>query len=162
LKVVPGSNAGGDGDGEGSKDEGCSKNGFAAEAHLRDYLALHLGDIEEGLELYIEDDGTDGIEYITEVGRIDILAVDKGGALVVVELKVDQAPDTVVGQLMRYMGWLRRHLANGRKVRGFIIGQSISDKIRYATADLPDVELQEYELSLKMRPVPRLSFSKEP
>ncbi len=134
--------------------EGTSQ-GFAAEAHLRDYLALHLSDIEPGLQLFVQDD-VDGIEYVTEVGRIDILAVDSRGTLVVIELKVDQAPDTVCGQLMRYLGWVKRHIAGGKMVRGVIIGQSISEKIRYATADLPNVELREYELSLKMSSVPHL------
>ena len=129
--------------------------GFAAEAHLRDYLALHLADIEPGLQLFFQDD-TDGIEFVTEVGRIDILAIDTHGTMVIIELKVDQTPDTVCGQLMRYMGWVKRHLAHGKPVRGIIISQSITDKIRYATADLPNVELREYELSLKLSTVPRL------
>jgi RecB family endonuclease NucS len=130
--------------------------GFAAEAHLRDYLALHLNDIEHGLQLFTQDDGTDGIEFITEIGRIDILAVDVKGTLVVIELKVDQAPDAVCGQLMRYMGWVKRRLAGGKPIRGIIIGQSISDRIRYAMADIPNVELREYELSLKLSGVPAL------
>jgi hypothetical protein len=145
MKVEPGD----DSDPPVAVDE---HHGFAAEAHLRDYLAGHLSDIEPGLQLYIQDD-IDGIEFITDVGRIDILAVDSNGNLVVIELKVDQAPDKVVGQLMRYMGWVKRHVAGGKIIRGIIIGQSISDKIRYATADLPNVELREYELSLKMNNV---------
>jgi endonuclease len=130
--------------------------GFAAEAHLRDYLALHLTEVEPGLELYTEEDGTDGIEYQTDVGRIDILAIDKSGRFVVIELKVDDAPDKVCGQLLRYMGWVKRHLADGQPVRGIIIGQFLSDKVRYAMADVPLVDLHEYELSLRLRTVPRL------
>jgi endonuclease len=135
--------------------DGTSR-GFVAEAHLRDYLALHLTDIETGLQLFYAEDDTDGIEFVTDVGRIDILALDSRGTMVVIELKVDQAPDTVCGQLMRYMGWVKRHLSGGKDVRGIIIGQTISDKIRYATADLPNVQLRQYELSLKMSPVPHL------
>ena len=41
-------------------------------------------------------------------------------------------------------------------VRGIIIGQSISERIRFATADQPNVELREYELSLKLQAVPHL------
>lgn len=152
LKVVPGSSPIDD----AAADDACEDRGFAAEAHLRDYLALHLADIEPGLQLYTEDDGTDGIEYITDVGRIDILAVDTQGRFVVIELKVGQTPDTVCGQLMRYMGWVKRHLALGKDVRGIIIGQTIPDRIRYATADLPNAQLREYELSLQLRHVPHL------
>jgi len=130
-------------------------NGFAAEAHLRDYLARHLTQIEDGLTLFTEDD-RDGVEFVTDVGRIDILAIDKTGSLVIIELKVGQAPDEVSGQLLRYMGWIRRHKANGHKVRGIIIGQAIGDKVRYAVADVDGVELREYDLVLNLRNVPSL------
>ena len=151
LRIAPGAT----GQEVETQNDKCD-HGFAAEAHLRDYLALHLTDIEPGLQLYVQDDGTDGIEFEIEVGRIDILAVDARGTFVVIELKVNQTPDAVCGQLMRYMGWVKRHLAGGESIRGIIIGQTISDRIRYATADLPNVELREYELSLKLRTVPLL------
>jgi hypothetical protein len=129
---------------------------FAAEAHLRDYLANRLGDIEEGLELYAEDDKP-GIEYRTEIGVIDILAKDKQGNFVVIELKLSHGEDSACGQLLRYMGWVRRHLAEGNLVRGIIIAFRIPTKTRYAAADLPNVELREYELALTLRLVPKLA-----
>ena len=129
---------------------------FAAEAHLRDYLVKHLETIEPGLQMYTDDDGRDGVEYQTEVGSVDILAVDTQGVLVAVELKVSKGPDSVVGQLLRYKGWLKRHRAGGAPVRGIIIAQHISDRIRYAVADLPEVSLKEYDLKVELRDVPRL------
>ena len=124
---------------------------FAAETHLRDYLVQHLNDIEEGLELYVDDNGVDGVEFITNIGRIDILAVDRESRFVVIELKVAHGPDAVCGQLMRYLGWVKRHLAKNQPVRGIIIAQRISDRLRYALADVQNVQLKEYELSLKLR-----------
>jgi hypothetical protein len=88
------------------------------------------------------------VEYITPIGQIDILAVDCESRLVVLELKVEQGPDAACGQLMRYMGWVRRHVAAGKPVRGMIIARRISDRIRYAVSDLPNVQLKEYELAL--------------
>lgn len=124
---------------------------FAAESHLRDYLAQHLSDLEDGLDLFVDENGIEGIEYTTPIGRIDIVATDKNGGLVVIELKVGHGPDAVCGQLMRYMGWVKRHMADGQPVRGIIVAQRISDRIRYAMADTPTVRLKEYELSLKLR-----------
>ncbi len=124
---------------------------FAAESHLRDYLVQHLEDIEPGMDLFVDEQGIDGVEYSTPIGRIDILATDREGRFVVIELKVGQGPDAVCGQLMRYMGWTKRHLDEDSAVRGIIVAQRVSDRIRYALADVPNVTLKEYELSLKLR-----------
>jgi RecB family endonuclease NucS len=132
---------------------------FAAETHLRDYLANHLDVIEPGLQLFVDEDGTAGVEYLTDVGRIDLLAVDAKDGLVVIELKASRGPDAVCGQLLRYKGWVSRHLANGRRVRGFIIAQHISDRIRYALADVQDVCLKEYALNITLREVPHIDSS---
>lgn len=129
---------------------------FAAEVHLRDWLAPNLHVIEQGLTLFADESGAAGIEYATPLGRIDILAEDRAGNLVVIELKVGRGPDSVCGQLLRYKGWIKRHLAGGRSVRAIILAESISDKIRYALADDPEVELMEYSLSVEVRKVARL------
>lgn len=42
---------------------------FAAEPHLRDYLAKNLGLIEPGLELFVDDRENVGVEYRTAVGN---------------------------------------------------------------------------------------------
>ena len=118
-------------DGDADENEESS-NSFAAEAHLRDFLAKNLHVIEDGLQLYVDENGTVGVEFKTVIGRIDILVVDKNGGMLIVELKVARGPDEVCGQIMRYMGWVKRHLAMGKPVRGLIIAQHISDRIRYA------------------------------
>jgi hypothetical protein len=136
------------------------ENGFAAEAHLRDFLVKNLHLIEEGLRLYADVGGSDGVEYQTAIGRIDILAVDKNDNLLIVELKVARGPDQVCGQIMRYVGWVKRHLAKKRKVRGLIIAQHISDKLRYALADVPDVSTREYKLHITLQEVAQLGYPK--
>ena len=127
---------------------------FAAEAHLRDYLAKNLEVIEDGLQLFVDDNGSVGVEYRTEVGIIDLLAVDKNDGLLVIELKVAKGPEAACGQVMRYVGWVKRHLAEGKPVRGLIIARHISDRIRYAIADLPNITAREYELNITLKDVP--------
>lgn len=61
---------------------------FAAEDHFRDYLVRHLEDIEPGLALYVDDQGTDGVEYVTDIGRIDILATDAHQGFVVSSVRL--------------------------------------------------------------------------
>ncbi len=97
---------------------------FAYESDLRNYLAKNLSIIEPGFKLY-QDEGITGVEFDVGGRRIDILAVDAKGALVVVELKVSRGYDRVVGQLLRYMAWIRKNQADpGQKVRGVIIARN--------------------------------------
>lgn len=140
----------------GDLDDAEHAHAFAAEDHLRDYLAQHLEQVEAGLQLYIDDNDVTGVEFVIPVGRIDILATDKNDDLVVIELKVARGPDSASGQILRYKNWVKKHLANGRKVRGIIIAQHISDKIRYAICEDPDVCALEYKIQLKISPVAKL------
>ena len=126
---------------------------FAYESDLRNYLAKNLPVIEPGLTLY-HDEGITGIEFPVGGRFIDILAVDANGALVVIELKVSRGYDRVVGQLMRYMAWIQGNQAEpGQLVRGIIVAREISEDLVLACSLLPNVQLFEYELSLKLNPV---------
>lgn len=126
---------------------------FAYESDLRNYLAKNLSVIEAGLTLY-EEEGINGIEFPVGGRFIDILAVDSGGAFVVIELKVSRGYDRVVGQLMRYMAWIRKNQAEpGQKVSGIIVARQISEDLLLACSLLTDVQLFEYELSLTLKKV---------
>lgn len=102
-----------------TNDDATSK--FALESHLRDYLARNLGSLtgfDGKLSLYVHDDHRDGVEFQTDVGPIDILAVSNKNELYVFELKLGRGVDAALGQILRYMGWITEHIANGRKVHG--------------------------------------------
>jgi hypothetical protein len=130
----------------------CSTE-FAYETDLRNYLAKNLSIIEPGLKLF-QDEGITGLEFDVGGRRIDILAVDAKGALVVIELKVSRGYDRVVGLLMRYMAWIRKNQAEpGQQVRGVIVAREIGEDLLLACSLLPGIQLFEYELSLKLKPV---------
>lgn len=133
---------------------------FLLERDLQRYLAENLECIEPGLKLY-EEDGIRGIEFEAGGGRrIDILAIDKSGALVVLELKVSKGYDRVVGQLLRYVNWVRQNLAEpGQRVRGIIICRTMSEDLRLACASIRDVELFEYQLSVAVTKVQALDLT---
>lgn len=133
---------------------------FLLERDLQRYLAENLECIEAGLKLY-EDDDLRGIEFEAGGGRrIDILAIDKTGAFVVLELKVSRGYDRVVGQLLRYMNWVRKELAEpGQGVRGIIVCRTISEDLCLACAGIANIELCEYELSVTVKKVPSMDLS---
>lgn len=146
---------------DGDEDETSAPVGsteFLLERDLQLYLAKHLERIEPGLKLY-EDDGTSGLEVDAGGRRIDILATDKDGGLVVLELKVSRGYDRVIGQLLRYVNWVRQNIAEpGQRVRGMIVCRTMSPDLRLACASIPDIELFEYQLSVTVSAVPRLEL----
>ena len=109
----------------------CRVNGEAA---LESWLADNLQRLEVGLEFV-------GRQFETnDAGRIDILAKDAKSNYVVIELKRDKASDVALGQLLRYLGWVRMHLGNGNSVRGFVVGDEIDDRMVYAILSSEAVE----------------------
>jgi len=131
---------------------------FLLERDLQRYLAENLECIEPGLRLYEVDD-IRGVEFEAGGGRrIDILAVDKEGSLVVLELKVSKGYDRVVGQLLRYVNWVRLNVAeSGQRVRGIIVCRTMSEDLRLACASISDIDLYEYQLSVTTSKVHALS-----
>jgi endonuclease len=125
---------------------------FAFERDLRNYLVKNLALIEPGLRLY-EEEGIIGVEFPVGGRFIDILATDKDGGYVVVELKVSRGYDRVVGQLLRYMGWVEKNMETSQPVRGIIVAKEITSDLKLAATRLTGVRLIEYEISFKLRPV---------
>lgn len=126
---------------------------FAYEHDLRDYLARNLNIIEPSLKLY-SDEGITGVEFPVGGRYIDILAVDHTGSYVVIELKVSKGYDRVVGQLLRYVSWIKKnHAEAGQGVRGIIIAKQISEDLRLACSEVPSVTLYEYALSVAVKPI---------
>ena len=146
---------------EPGQDEPCEEpsdrqaNGceFAYEKDLQNFLAKNLSSLEEGLRLY-EDEAINGIEFPVGGRSIDILAVDKNNAYVVIELKVSRGYDRVVGQILRYMAWIRKHHAEaGQKVRGIVVAREISEDIMLACSEAGNIDLFEYQLSVSLKRV---------
>lgn len=126
---------------------------FSLEYQLRDFLASNLSSIDFGgkkLRLYVDPTGRDGIEYPTAVGPIDILAVDNSGSFFVFELKRAQSSDRVLGQVARYMGWVKQTIGRDVDVSGIIVSKSVSRNLKYARAVVPNVYLFEYTVSFNV------------
>jgi hypothetical protein len=121
------------------------------EKELQNYLAKNLALIEAGMTLWESADGRSAIEFMVDEDgrRIDILAKDKGGTPVVIELKAGSGHERVIGQAMYYRECIKEKL-NAPKVRTFIIAREISDEVRIASRAVPDVELFEYKLSMTL------------
>lgn len=125
---------------------------ISLERDLEQYIIRDLGQIENGLKLY-SDKGISGEQFNTEVGRIDILSLDKNDDFVVIELKAGTANYSVIGQILGYISWIRKNLANGKRVRGIIIADDFDKRVKYASLELSNIQLKKYEVSFKIKDV---------
>ena len=109
-------------------------------------------DFGEDLDIYYDDDGSPGQQLTTEVGILDILAKDKQGNFVVIELKRDSSRYDVVGQILSYISWVKDNLAtNGEKVRGLIIVNRGTPALHAAAKAVKDiVSVKYYRVNLDL------------
>lgn len=127
---------------------------FAMEKHLEEFLVQNWQYTELGKDYDIyEDEGEKiGQQYPTDTGPIDVLALSKDGKeLLVVELKRGRASDVVVGQILRYMGYVQDELAEDHQtVRGVVIALQDDPKLKRALAMVPSVAFYRYAVSFKL------------
>lgn len=129
-----------------------TKGLFYMEKQLEDFIIhnWHKTALGEKCDLIVEEGVLLSQQYKTDIGYIDILAKDKEtGGYVVIELKRDQTSDDTVGQVARYMGWVRKELA-AKDVRGIIIAGTYDKKLDYALAAVPSVEVFLYQVDFKL------------
>lgn len=114
---------------------------------LEDHLEKNIEQLESGLTLI-------GRQYSTVTGPIDLLCRDVNGNFVVVELKKDRVSDKVVGQILRYIGFVSANMIEDRKqkVRGIIVGRSVDKKLEMAVEALKagnvDIQVKTFDATV--------------
>lgn len=127
---------------------------FVLERHLEEFLVSNWKHTELGKthDIFEEDGELVGQQYQTDTGPIDILAVSKDKKeLLVVELKRGRASDSVVGQIQRYMGYVKEELAEENQlVKGIIIALEDDLRIKRALSVAHNIEFYRYRVSFKL------------
>jgi RecB family endonuclease NucS len=139
----------------GAGQEGASKQEvrqfrdmMLSETKIEDYLETNLDYIGDAIDSNLE---LVGRQYQTSVTRIDLLTRDKKTKdYVVIELKKGRSADKVYGQCSRYMGWVRKNLAEPEsvKVHGAIVAKEIDEKLK-AARHAHDTNVALIEFSMK-------------
>lgn len=130
---------------------------FALEKYLEDFIVNNFTAIFQGtLRIYEDAEGNDGQQYATGTGRIDILAVElRSNSFVVIELKKGRPSDQVIGQILSYMGWVKRTLcAPGQAVKGLVICRDPDPKLSDALAMTNNIDVRYYTVSFTLREAP--------
>jgi restriction system protein len=127
---------------------------FAMEKHLDAFLVANWNQtlLSKDFSIYEEDGEPVGQQYATDAGPIDVLAISKNKKrLLVVELKRGRATDVVVGQVLRYMGFIKEQVAEAdQTVEGAIIALDDDQKMRWALLSVPSISFYRYQISFKL------------
>jgi restriction system protein len=126
------------------------------EKYLEEFIVSNFNAIfNKKLRIYVDAEGNDGQQYSIskDIGTIDILAVEQASnSFVVIELKRGRSSDRVVGQILRYMGWVKQKLCtDGQAVKGLIICRDPDPRLSYALTMVKDVEVRYYSVSFTLR-----------
>lgn len=127
---------------------------FVLEKHLEEFLVSNWEKtvLGKNFDIYEEDGEKVGQQFLSDTGPLDILAVSKDRkTLLVVELKRGRVSDVVIGQIQRYMGYVKEELCEtGQEVRGIIIGLDDDKRIQRALVVAPNIDFYRYEVSFKL------------
>jgi len=127
---------------------------FALEKHLEDFLVQNWKYTELGknYDIYEEEGELVGQQYLSDTGPIDILAISKDKKeILVVELKKGRVSDAVVGQIQRYMGYVKEELAEEtQNVRGAIIAFEDDIRVRRALSVANNIDFYTYKIQFEL------------
>ncbi len=132
-------------------------NAFVLEKYLEDFIVTNFQTIFKGkLMIYQDAAGNSGQQYSTDIGSIDILATEpQSDTFVVIELKKGRPSDQVVGQMLRYMGWVKQNLCKADQVvKGLVVCQDRDLKLEYALAMTKNIDVRYYRVSFKLSEIP--------
>lgn len=128
---------------------------FALESHLEEFIDLNWDRINFGEKLNrYKTEEQSGRQFPAGTWSIDFLCRSEVGRdFVIVELKRGKGSDATIGQVLRYIGWVKENLAApDQNVRAIIIASEIDDSLRYASKQLVNVRLLTYSIDFKLLP----------
>ena len=127
---------------------------FALEEHLEAFLVKNWDKtpLAKDFAIFEEEGEQVGQQYNTDAGIIDILAVSRDKKrILIIELKRGRVSDVVVGQVLRYMGYVREQIAEpNQTVEGVIIGLEDDQKLKWAISSVPSISFYRYKIDFKL------------
>lgn len=122
---------------------------FDCEHALHLYLLNNLESLEPGLTLYGKEN-LDGLQFKCLGKKLDLLAEDREGGLVAIEIKFNYGTPESLGQILGYLAVIRRlRRFAGRRLRGLLVCRKASEHLLLAAEDNGSVAVYEYTPGLR-------------
>jgi RecB family endonuclease NucS len=113
------------------------ESSLSLERDLEDQIVSHLDALEPGLTLVSR-------QVRSDVGILDLLAKDRDGQTVIIELKAGEAKDSSIGQIARYVGWYSEK--EGTTPRAILVASGFPQPVRWAAKAIPGLRLVTYQV----------------
>lgn len=107
---------------------------------LRNYLRKDIARLEPGLKLFTEE----SLNVSVEAAKIDVLATDSKGSLVVIKLKGDMARINTLGEILKSITSIKNEIGE-RSIRGKIVAEDFDNEIIHAVKKALNVSLVKYK-----------------
>jgi restriction system protein len=131
---------------------------FVFEKHLEDFMVKNweLTPFGSEYDIYRDENGEQTGQQFSAFGRdrIDILAISKDKkTLLVLELKKGKGTDEVLGQVLRYMGYVNTLKEENQTVKGLIVAHEDDPRIRHALSMVNNVDFYTYKIQFTLTKV---------
>jgi hypothetical protein len=126
----------------------ASSNNFSYEKDLKKSMTSQINELFPEYKIYGENN--EGVEYLIEGKKIDILLEKNDGNLLAIELKSGTGNYKVFGQLSMYLGLLMERFPE-REIRGCIIAGEIDNTLKSATKTSALITLKTYKMKLELQ-----------
>ncbi len=108
---------------------------------LRNYLRKNIAQLEPGLKLFTEE----ALNVSVKAAKIDVLATDSRGSLVVIKLKGDTAHISILGEILEFIASIKNEIGQ-RSIRGKIVAEDFDNEIILEVKKTPNVSLVKYKV----------------
>ena len=121
---------------------------FSYERDLKNSMVSQIRELFPGYKIFGEKN--EGVEYLIEGKRIDILLEKDDESLLAIELKSGLANYSVFGQISMYLGLLMERFPN-KIIRGCIVAGEIDKTLQSATKTSELISLMTYKMKLELK-----------
>jgi hypothetical protein len=125
-----------------------NSNNFSYEKDLKTSMVSQISELFPEHKIYGENN--EGVEYLIEGKRIDILLEKNDGSLFAIELKSGTANYKVFGQLSMYLGLLMDKFPE-KEISGCIVAGEIDNTLKSATKTTELIKLKTYKMKLELQ-----------